>query len=150
LSGEIETLVVQAEMTELARIADWAERLAEALDLPASVVFAIQLCLEEAVANVVRHGHPHREPPGHPPESNGIRLTLERHDDSVTATVCDTGVAFDPCSLPPPAHAATVDEAVIGGQGVHLMRKFSQHMGYERRGGTNRLTFRFDLPRASA
>ncbi len=146
VSGEVETLVVRAEMAELARVADWAEGLAAEMALPPATAFAIQLCLEEAVTNVVRHGFANRQPG----RSDDIRLTLERREDAVVVEVRDSGLAFDPRLVPAPVHAATVDEAVVGGQGVHLMRKFSQHMGYERRDGMNRLTFRFDLPRTLA
>jgi anti-sigma regulatory factor (Ser/Thr protein kinase) len=143
VSGEVETLVVRAEMPELARIASWADRLAAETGLPPATAFAIQICLEEAVTNVVRHGFAGRQPG----TSDAIVLSLQRRDDAVIVEVRDAGLAFDPRSLPAPARGATVDEAVIGGQGVHLMRKFSQHMGYERLDGMNRLTFRFDLPR---
>jgi anti-sigma regulatory factor (Ser/Thr protein kinase) len=146
VSSEVDTLVVQPELAELARIADWAEALAAEMRLPAATAFAIQLCLEEAVTNVVRHGLADRQPG----RGDEILLSLQRRGDAVIVEIRDPGVAFDPLSLAAPAHATTVDEAVVGGQGVHLMRKFSQHMGYQRRDGMNCLTFRFDLPRPLA
>nr|WP_294509269.1 ATP-binding protein [uncultured Rhodopila sp.] len=136
-----ESLIVQAEITELGRVAAWAESLNETLQLPPSTAFAVQLCFEEAVSNVMRHGFV-----GAPGAGKDILLALERRGDTVIAAICDRGVAFDPLAMAPPAPAASIEDAVVGGQGIHLMRTFAQRMDYERRDGMNRLTLRFIVP----
>jgi anti-sigma regulatory factor (Ser/Thr protein kinase) len=136
-----ETLVVQAEMAELERVRVWADAIGERLGLPQSTLFAIHLCFEEAVSNIVRHGFvPH---PGEAPPNKDVRLALAREDGAVTATIEDHGVAFDPLGVTDPAGPATLDEATVGGLGISLMRQFAQHLAYERRDGINRLTLRF-------
>ena len=58
-------------------------------------------------------------------------------------TIEDDGMAFDPTKVPPPAKPRSLDEAPIGGLGLHLVRQFSSGMEYERRGRTNHLVVRF-------
>jgi len=141
-----ETLVVQAEMAELARVGDWAEALAERLELPQSTSFAIHLCFEEAVSNIIRHGFVGCQ--GEAVLNKDVRLAVERGDDAVTVTIEDHGVGFNPLGVAIPAAPTTISEAAIGGLGVHLMRQFAQYLAYERQDGMNRLTLRFDLARA--
>jgi serine/threonine-protein kinase RsbW len=138
-----ETLVVQAELAELERVRVWADALAQRLDLPQSASFAIHLCFEEAVSNIARHGFIGER--GETGTNRDVHLALERDSDTVTMTIEDRGVAFDPLSVPAPSAPTTISDAAVGGLGISLMRHFAQHLAYEREDGTNRLTLRFDL-----
>ncbi len=40
----------------MARIAGWSDAFAARMHLPQSALFAVQLCLEEAVSNIIRYG----------------------------------------------------------------------------------------------
>ena len=136
-------LVVRADLEEFPRLVAWTEGLAGSLDLPASTSFAIQLCLEEAFSNIVRHGSFER--PGAAGPDNDVRLTLARHDGAVVMTVEDSAAAFDPLAVAAPSAPASIEDAVVGGQGINLMRKFAQRMEYERRDGMNRLSLHFTV-----
>ncbi len=138
-----ETLVVQAEMAELARVSEWTDDVAERLALPASILFALHLCFEEAISNIVRYGFQDRQDTAG--LNKDVRLALVREADAVTVTIEDHGVAFDPGQVAPPTAPTTINEAVIGGQGIHLMRQFAQDIAYQRQDGINRLILRFDL-----
>jgi anti-sigma regulatory factor (Ser/Thr protein kinase) len=136
-----ERLTITPDLSELGRVTEWADGLAAQMGLPGPTVFAIQLCFEEAVSNIIRHGRLDQVR-----GNKEVHLALERCDGTVIATIADHGVAFDPRTVPPPRHAANLDEAMVGGQGVNLMRKFASGMEYERRGDMNRLVLRFVLP----
>jgi serine/threonine-protein kinase RsbW len=136
-----ETLVIRAEIPELARVCDWTDALAQRLALPQSTAFAIQLCFEEALSNIVRHGFA-----GDPDEvarNKDVRLALETHDDAIVATIEDRGPAFDPLEVAPPAAPTAISDLPLGGRGIQLMRKLAQSLAYERRDGVNRLTLSF-------
>jgi anti-sigma regulatory factor (Ser/Thr protein kinase) len=60
----------------------------------------------------------------------------------VRAEVCDRGREFDPLGTPPADVASDLDQRRIGGLGIHLVRTLTDHLAYDRRDGTNRLTFR--------
>ncbi len=141
-----ETLVVQAEMAELAHVGEWADAVVERLDLPPSMSFAIHLCFEEAVSNIVRHGFVGLQ--GEARLNKDVRLALKCENGAVTATIEDHGIAFDPLEVAAPAAATTISEAAIGGLGIHLIRQFAQHLAYERQDSMNRLTLRFDLAKS--
>lgn len=136
-----ETLVIRAEIRELGRVCGWADALARRLALPQSTTFAIQLCFEEALSNIVRHGFA-----GAPEEEAGnkeVSLALETHNDAIVATIEDCGPAFNPLEIPPPVAPTTIGDLPLGGRGIQLMRKFAQSVDYERRDGVNRLTLSF-------
>src|SRR6266700_1263646 len=57
-------LEMDSQLTELMRAQKWIEELSDFYGLGDETRFAVQLCMEEALANVVLHGY--RSEPGHP------------------------------------------------------------------------------------
>ena len=140
-SLEARRLVLRNDVAELQRLAGWLERLAQQ-GMSSDVSFAVQLCLEEAVANIIMYG-----------AARGDRLEiaveLERNGGTLVARIEDNGRQFDPTRAPPPAVATSLEQAKVGDLGIHLMRSFASGMDYERRDGRNRLTLRFAESRPS-
>jgi anti-sigma regulatory factor (Ser/Thr protein kinase) len=131
-------LLLRKDVAELERLAGWIEGFTRQGTSP-DVSFAVQLCLEEAVANIIMYGGAKDDP-------IEIAIELERNGTTLVARIEDNGRQFDPTHAPPPAPAASLEEAKVGDLGIHLMRSFASGMDYERRDGLNRLTFRFVEP----
>jgi len=127
---------LRSDVAELARLAGWIEGWAQRSALAPDVSFAISLCLEEAVANVIMYG-------GAGDDRLQIKVEVERDAGISIVRIEDNGRHFDPTQVPSPPVAASLEEARIGNVGVHLMRSFASDMRYERRNGLNRLTLRF-------
>jgi serine/threonine-protein kinase RsbW len=130
--------VLRNDVAELKRLARWIDGWTQHCVSP-DLSFAIQLCLEEAVANVMMHragGDDQVE----------IAIELERNGNTLVACVDDSGPPFDPTQVPPPPLAPSLEEVNIGELGIHLMRSFANGMHYERRDGRNRLTLCFVEP----
>jgi anti-sigma regulatory factor (Ser/Thr protein kinase) len=129
-------LVLHSEVAELDRLAGWIEGWTQRSALSADVSFAMALCLEEAVANVIMYG-------GAGDDRLEITVEVERSAGTSIVRIEDNGRQFDPTKVPSPPVAASLEEAKIGNVGVHLMRSFASGMHYERQNGRNRLTLRF-------
>src|SRR4051812_38400999 len=107
-----ETLSIPADMEALPRIFQWTDSVADKASLPDWTRYALLLCLEEAVSNVIRYGYPpdHRDI-----AQDEVHLTLDWDDDAATLTIEDNGIPFDPRDLAAPSLPKTVEEAKIGG-----------------------------------
>src|SRR5262249_48580397 len=117
------------------RLAGWIEGFAQH-GISSDVSFAVQLCLEEAVANIIMYGATRDE-------RLEIAVEVERNGATLIARIEDNGRQFDPTRVPPPVVATSLEQAKVGDLGIHLMRSFASGMDYERREGRNRLTLRF-------
>jgi anti-sigma regulatory factor (Ser/Thr protein kinase) len=129
-------LVLHSEFAELDRLAGWIEGWTQRSALSPDVSFAMALCLEEAVANVIMYG-------GAEDDRLEITVEVERSAGTSILRIEDNGRQFDPTKVPSPPVAASLEEAKVGNVGVHLMRNFATGMHYERQDGRNRLTLRF-------
>ena len=100
----------------------WLQALGEHQAWPPKTLFALTLCADEALANIV----PQPNQPLHlwlacGPTAHGLALRIE-----------DNGVAFDPTAQASPDLAASLDEAQVGGHGLRLMRHYLHQMLYRR------------------
>ncbi len=131
-------LVLRNDLAELERLAAWIESWSQH-SLSPDLSFAVQLCLEEAVANVIMHC-------AADDDRVEIAVELQRKGDTLVACVEDSGPAFDPTQVPPPPLAPSLEEVNVGDLGIHLMRSFANGMYYERKDGRNRQTLWFVEP----
>jgi len=127
---------------EMGRLAEWLDQQEILLSIPANVAFALRQCLEEAVVNLIDYT----------PATDGEDIAVEVgwRGDRLVATVEDPGPPFDLLSVPAPVPAISLETAVPGGWGIHLIRCFANQIGYETVGGRNRLTLGFSRVTAAA
>jgi anti-sigma regulatory factor (Ser/Thr protein kinase) len=95
-----------------------------------------ELCLNEAVGNIIQHGTIDDE--------RAVEVVLERSSDAVRITVIDSGDRFNPLEHPAVAFPASLEDAAVGRLGIPLMDSFADEISYRRENGHNLLTFRFE------
>jgi serine/threonine-protein kinase RsbW len=127
--------VLPNDPSELRPLSRWALEVARGLDLHAGMCHDIDLCLHEAVSNIIRHGGA---------EPRQVTVRIERAETRILLEVEDDGPSFDPLAEPPPAEARTLAEARTGGYGIPLLRGLARQLRYERVDGRNRLSLLFD------
>ena len=126
------TLEITNDLSELHRIHDCLERLAEEWNIPPKPVFDITLTVEELISNVINYGY---EDTG-----NLIMLTFSLNDDVLSILIEDEGKAFNPLDMPTPDINAPVEDRKIGGLGIHLAKTLMDSFAYERKGDRNSVT----------
>jgi anti-sigma regulatory factor (Ser/Thr protein kinase) len=136
-----ERIDIGVDLDEMVGMAEWAEGFCEARGLPGKVNFALQLCLEEAVSNIIRHG-------GLAPDDR-VDIALRLEGAQLAVDIIDPGSAFDPLQVAKPAAPQSLEDASIGGQGIELMRRFCQSMSYERLDEKNCLHLIIEIPQST-
>ncbi len=117
----------------------WLDGIANAEALSSETAFALEVCLEELLTNIVRHG------------------TASRHDGSLTAVslqvaveparaflvVEDDGPEFDLGSAPGRRVDRPLEQLEPGGLGIQLIKSLTSKVTYERLAGKNRVVLEF-------
>lgn len=135
-------LILRSQLDDMASLWPWVEALVAEYSIPADKAFAVHLCLEEAISNVIRHGYG-----GEPSHTLTVDCASpEAHH--VVFTVEDQAPPFDPLApslIVEPVAPSPEDYLRPGGRGILLLRKFAGSLAYERLAGGNRLTIGFVL-----
>ena len=129
------SLTIDRTQEGLLRVGPFVDRVVAELSLELRAEYALRLCLEEAVANLVMHGQP---APGDTPDTVALHLSADMN--RLCATIEDRCVPFDPRQAPVPKRSANEHKAKVGGLGIHLMRQYASVVDYDRVGAANRLT----------
>jgi anti-sigma regulatory factor (Ser/Thr protein kinase) len=96
-------------------------------------LFNIELILEESLMNVIWHAFSDQA-------DHRIDLLVQVDPQQIVLRFEDDGIAFDPLQASEPVLPTSLDDAVPGGLGLMLVRKFAKSVAYERSGDRNRLT----------
>ena len=130
------TLTLKNDPTEIGRLVDLLEAFGPQSGLTDDATFKLTLALDEIVANVVRHGFDDDR-------EHRIEVKVTVDDRTVTASVEDDGVEFDPREAPVPDLDLPIEMRKPGGLGMHLVRATMDSVEYRRQDGRNILTIVF-------
>ncbi len=132
-------LTVDRTMTGVRRAGAWVDELAILLNLSGDTEYALRLCLEEAITNIVNHAKPEAGI-----EWDCVALHMLADASTLRVTITDRCGAFNPLATPLPASDERAPEGE-GGLGITLLRRHADEVSWARDGTTNRLSIR--LPR---
>lgn len=132
-------LVLDSRLDEVSRAQSWAEALVEQIGLSEKTRYAIRLCLEEALANVILHGYK---------SESGHCIVIRRRlaTDMLFFEIEDKAPPFYPdnvlAATGAPFHRS-LKTITPGGNGIQLLRHFAGSLVYEQFPRGNRLTVGF-------
>lgn len=130
------TLTLKNDPAEIGRMVDLLEAFGPQSGLTDEATFKLTLALDEIVANVVRHGFDDDR-------EHRIEVKVTVDDRTVTASVEDDGLEFDPREAPVPDLDLPIEMRKPGGLGMHLVRATMDSVEYRRQDGRNILTVVF-------
>lgn len=130
-----------ATWDDISEAALWLEEAAKALALPDKTLFNMQLCLEELLTNIVKHG-------GNEVQSDSattpvIELSLAVQEDAAVLVIEDNAKPFDVAAAQAHAIDQPIADVTPGGLGVQLIKSFASEIAYQRAGLGNQTTLRF-------
>jgi hypothetical protein len=131
-------LAIRAVADDVRPASEWLAQTCQTHGVPDKQILRLDLCLNEALANVIAHG-------GEQALANPVRLRLDVTRGGPThqavVTVYDSGPPFDTTSAQPGALPLTLDDAEPGGLGLLMIRNLSDTLSYGRDVGHNVLSF---------
>lgn len=129
---------MHADYSELKRLAEWIATLGAAAGLGERDRFRIDLALTEAVTNIVDRA---RSKGG----SHEIRIRPDVGPQAIMFELTDEGPPFNILEAKSCALAARLEDSILGGNGIRLIRSYSDDIRYKRVGNLNRLTLGFRI-----
>ncbi len=125
-------LTLDSDLADLERLREFVEAFCDRAALPEQIRDHLSIVLEELVVNAVKHGRCD-------PRAGAIHIELRLRGDRLQIAFSDSGIPFNPLTVPPPNIAEDVGRRPIGGLGIYLVRCLMPEIRYERRDDGNYL-----------
>jgi anti-anti-sigma factor len=137
------TITVENRLSELERLGRGVETFAQRAGLSPQATFELSLAVDEVVTNIISYAYGDGDA-----HEIVVRLAVESGD--VVVEIEDDGRPFDPLAVPAPRVDLPPAARPVGGLGMHLVRKVTDAVHYERRQERNRLVMRKQIAAAGA
>lgn len=120
---------------EITRVIKSFESIGGMLHVPASMIMRISLALEEAIANIIKNAYP-------PGEQHEITLRIKAEGEELTFSLIDDGISFDPTLIEVTDVTSPLEQRILDGLGIFLIRKIMDEISYECTEKENRLVMK--------
>ena len=146
MASAIRHLAIRADTDDIRPASAWLETTGSEFDIPAEQVFRLDLCLNEALGNIICHGGSSAR---EAPVLLALAVSTGVDECRAALSVSDTGIPFNPLHAEAKLLAPSLAEATPGGLGLTMIASYCDHLDYEFRDGRNTLTFdiRWEAPR---
>jgi serine/threonine-protein kinase RsbW len=129
------TLRLANRFAEIPRSAELVDAFCAQQGVASSVGFAINVSLEELLANTMAYGYADDR-------EHEIVVRIWREDADLVVDIADDARPFDPTAAAPPDLDVPLAERSIGGLGIELVRGMMDGMEYRHDGRQNRVRLR--------
>jgi serine/threonine-protein kinase RsbW len=120
--SEQSLLRINADLKDLAAIRQFVEEVAKRGHGDTSAIQDMVIAVNEAVTNVLIHGYRG--------QSGIIEVEVSYHNHDLMVRLYDQAPLFDPTTVPSPKIAPSLDQAHLGGMGIHMMRELTDRLIY--------------------
>jgi len=132
-------------MTAVSGAVGWVGSIASDLHLPDGQAYAMQVCLEELMANVAMHGRPPAAQSAQAEKADPLKVSVSVNvsSDRITLTVEDNGRPFDISRARSHGVEGGLDDIRPGGLGIGVIRSFADNLKYSQTATGNCVTAEF-------
>ncbi len=139
LPAPTEHLKLSNRLSELTRLTEFVEDIAQKHNLALPLQSKLNLALEEVIVNTIEYGY-----------SEGVEDTVEiefhKEGNTLCFTLTDSAKEFDPTKVAEADTTLPQEERPIGGLGILLLRKIMDSVDYQRNNNKNILTLKITIP----
>jgi sigma-B regulation protein RsbU (phosphoserine phosphatase) len=134
------SMTLPADVNQLVHVYNFIHEELHRRGAPQSVYNPLDIAAEELFVNVCHYAYPDSTPKD--PGEVRIEFEYEAAPPSLTVTIIDDGIPYNPLAKPDAVTPDDIMEVPIGGLGILMAKSSVDDMTYERAGNSNVLTFR--------
>jgi anti-sigma regulatory factor (Ser/Thr protein kinase) len=139
VNAEGEKLNIQAVVENMPKVQAFVEGALLLTGVCERALLNIQLVVEEVFVNIASYAYTDA--------AGEAEVTVKVSDDGGYAELSfsDSGIPFDPLSVPAPDITLPSEKRKIGGLGIFLLREMAEDVRYRNEDGRNILSFKMKL-----
>lgn len=133
---------LKSELSELKTLFQHINSFGQFIGLSETLISEINICLDELFTNIVLYGFEDNQ-------KHLILFDISIHGHALIFNITDDGIPFNPLAKNSSELASDINEAKIGGLGIHIVKKLMDEIWYERKQSKNILRLKKNIPAVS-
>jgi PAS domain S-box-containing protein len=133
ISSVMSSIKIINDLKQITAAIEWFEVFALEHKMPFAIIQKINIALDEILNNIISYGYKDKE-------VHEIEVGIELRSARLIIIINDDGMPFNPFKNDPPDTMLTVEERMIGGLGIHLVKKLMDEYEYKRHINKNIIT----------
>ncbi len=132
-------LTLKNKFDELNKLSVWINNdISTLFKISERTVFKVDLILAELIANIISYAYPSQC-------ESEIVIKCHYFQDNIRIDIEDSGIPFNPLITPDVVLPQSLEEADIGGLGIHLIRHYMDEGTYQRKDNKNIFSVRLKI-----
>ena len=124
---------INNNLKQITKVIEWFEIFALENKMQFAIIQKINIAFDELLNNIISYGY-------NDDKIHEIKIELELRGVRLIIIFNDDGIPFNPFKKDPPDTMLTIEERIIGGLGIHLVRKLMDECEYKRHTNKNIIT----------
>lgn len=139
LPSPTQHLKLSNRLSELTRLTEFIEDIAQKHNLALPLQSKLNLALEKVIVNTIEYGYSDEK-------EDTIEIEFHKEGSTLCFTLTDSAKEFDPTKVAEADTTLPQEERHIGGLGILLLRKIMDNIEYQRNNNKNILTLKIIIP----
>ncbi len=127
------TVRIENDLSEIAKVDEKLDYFAEQFGVPPAIAATFHIIFDDLLNNVISYGFNDKQ-------RHFIDISLELTANSLTVSIADDGVPFNPLAETAPDTTLSIEDRPIGGMGIHIAINMVDDISYQRTADKNVLT----------
>ena len=132
-SSIISSTKIKNDFKQITNAIEWFEAFAMENKMPFAIIQKINIAFDELLNNIISYGYEDKD-------VHEIDVEVELRGERLIIIIRDDGIPFNPFKKDPPDTMLSVEERMIGGLGIHLVKKLMDEYEYKRQTNRNIIT----------
>ncbi len=127
------TVRIENDLSEIAKVDEKLDDFAEQFGVPPAIAATFHIIFDDLLNNVISYGF-------NDEQRHFIDISLGLTANSLTVSIADDGVPFNPLAETAPDTTLSIEDRPIGGLGIHIVVNMVDDISYQRTADKNVLT----------
>ncbi len=133
ISSIMSSIKIKNDLKQITTAIEWFEAFALENKMPFAIIQKINIAFDELLNNIISYGYDDKD-------VHEIDVEIELRGERLIIIIRDDGIPFNPFEKNPPDTMLSVEERMIGGLGIHLVKKLMDEYEYKRHTNKNIIT----------
>ncbi len=121
------------DLKQITTVIEWFEAFALENKMPFGMIQKFSIVFDELLNNIISYAY-------NDEHEHEIEIEIELKSNRLIITISDEGIPFNPFKKEPPDTMLSVEDRIIGGMGIHLVKNLMDEYDYKRNVNNNIIT----------